>query len=200
MAETRLRKLKINRFVYWLSKAVLRIIGWRIEGQMPENIDKAVVIVAPHTSNWDFPLGLCASFVLRLNGHWVGKHTLFRKPFGGIMRWLGGISINRGASKNFVEQAADYFQEHDPFFLVIAPEGTRKKVDSWKSGFYHIARTASVPIICAYIDFKRRVSGIGPVIIPTDDLQEDIRRIREFYETIGPCNTENFGVVKIKGS
>ena len=192
-----LRTYKPNKFTYFLGKTVYKLIGWRIEGNMPADLRKAVVIVAPHTSNWDFPVGLFASFYLNLSGYWVGKHTLFRWPMGILMRRLGGVPINRSASKNFVKQIAEYFKKYDDFRLIIAPEGTRKKAERWKTGFYHIAREASVPIVCAYIDFKRKVSGIGPIIQPTGDIQKDFELIREFYATIGAKIPENVTPIRI---
>ncbi len=190
--------MNVNKFVSWLGKTVLKITGWRVEGRVPADIPKSVMIVAPHTSNWDFPIGLMASFALELKGYWVGKHTLFRRPFGGLMRWLGGIPIDRGSSKNFVEQAADYFRERENFILVLAPEGTRKRVDEWKTGFYYIARAAGVPIICAFLDYNRKVAGIGPAIFPTGDIRADMQKIREFYRGIGAKRPENVGDMGVR--
>lgn len=193
----KLHTIKENRFTTWLGNTVYKMIGWKVEGHIPESVRKAVIIVAPHTSNWDFPVGLFASFALGLSGHWVGKHTLFRWPFGGLMRWLGGIPINRRKSKNFVSQAADYFKQYENFRLVIAPEGTRRKTTKWKSGFYHIAKEATVPIVCAFIDFRRKVSGIGPIIMPSGDLQKDFEKIRDFYLTVGAKRPENRGEISL---
>lgn len=130
-----------NTLVESLGHAMLKLSGWKIEGQLPA-LDKFVVIGAHHTSNWDFVAFLAAKFVLRLNARWFGKHTLFNGPLGGLMRRWGGIPIQRHLKLNTVDQAIQAFREHREFMLIIAPEGTRKKVDRWRMGFYHIARGA----------------------------------------------------------
>lgn len=127
-----------NTLVESLGHAMLKLSGWKIEGQLPA-LDKFVVIGAHHTSNWDFVAFLAAKFVLRLNARWFGKHTLFNGPLGGLMRRWGGIPIQRHLKLNTVDQAIQAFREHREFMLIIAPEGTRKKVDRWRMGFYHIA-------------------------------------------------------------
>ena len=130
-----------NPFAEWLGHGMLKAAGWRIEGALPP-LDKFVVIGAHHTSNWDFMLFLAAKFVLRLNARWFAKHTLFRWPFGGLLRRWGGIPIQRHLKLNTVEQAVQAFRDSREMILIISPEGTRKKVERWKMGFYHIARGA----------------------------------------------------------
>jgi 1-acyl-sn-glycerol-3-phosphate acyltransferase len=135
-----------NPLAEWVGRTALRLMGWRIEGELPP-LDKFVVIGAHHTSNWDFVIFIAAKFVLRLNARWFGKHTIFRWPFGGLMRLWGGIAIQRERQGNTVEQAVRAFAEHEQFVLILSPEGTRKKVERWKMGFYHIALGAGVPIV-----------------------------------------------------
>ncbi len=158
----------------------MKIMRWRIAGTLP-SIPKAVVIIAPHTSNWDFVLGLAAALALDVDAHWIGKHTIFRWPFGGLMRRLGGIPVNRQATSGFVEQVVERFNESDQLVLGIAPEGTRRKVQRWKSGFYHIAAGAKIPIVCAYLDYQSRVVGLGLNLMPTGDFETDLTVIQDFY-------------------
>lgn len=133
-----------NALAEALGHAVFRLMGWRIEGQLPP-LDKFVVIGAHHTSNWDFVLFIAAKFILRLNARWFGKHSIFRWPFGALMRYWGGIPIRRHLKLNTVEQAIEAFAEHRQFILVLSPEGTRRKVERWRSGFYHIAWGPACP-------------------------------------------------------
>jgi 1-acyl-sn-glycerol-3-phosphate acyltransferase len=166
-----------------LGKLFLRVRGWRVEGRLPAGT-KAVAIAAPHTSNWDLPLMLAVSFVLGVKPSWLGKRQLFVGAFGWLMRRLGGIPVDRGQRTNLVEQVVDHFATVDQLFLVIPPSGTRKRATHWKSGFYHIARGAQVPIICAFLDYRRKVGGVGPTIVPSDDVRADMQVIRDFYAPI----------------
>jgi 1-acyl-sn-glycerol-3-phosphate acyltransferase len=162
----------------------LRLLGWRVEGSLPVGVSRAVVIAAPHTTNWDLPYMLAVSYVLGVRPSWLGKRELFHAPFGGVMRWLGGIPVDRDRRMNLVEQAADRLREADRLFLVIPPSGTRSRAPHWKSGFYHIARTARVPIVCAFLDYATKTGGIGPVFIPSADLGADMDRLRLFYRDV----------------
>lgn len=166
-----------------LGKFMLLLFGWRIEGTMP-NRAKFIIVAAPHTSNWDFFFGIMAVFAIGFEAHWLGKDTLFTWPFGVLMHWLGGIPINRRVRLGAVDQAIALFTRHDRFIMGIAPEGTRKKVERWKTGFYHIAKGAGVPIVLAFFDYSRKVIGIGPVISPSDDMAADMKKIQAFYAGI----------------
>ena len=163
-----------------LSFALFRWRGWRLEGALPD-VKKYVIIGAPHTSNWDFPVALGLAFCYRVKMFWMGKHTLFRWPFGGLMRWLGGIPVNRAASQNLVAQAVAAMQASDELILAIPPEGTRKQVRQWKTGFYFIAREAGTPIVLAFLDLKNKRAGFGPTLQPTDNLEKDMATIKAFY-------------------
>jgi 1-acyl-sn-glycerol-3-phosphate acyltransferase len=161
-------------------RTLLRLFGWRIEGELP-NLSKYVAITAPHTSNWDFFFGICAIFELGIRVDWVGKHTLFRRPWGSLMRFLGGTPIVRTETEGAVGQIVEAMSSRDSFILGLSPEGTRKRVDRWKTGFYHIARQAGVPILQTYFDYKRKIVGIGPMFRPTGHIERDLSEIRAFY-------------------
>ncbi|MHA6492004.1 lysophospholipid acyltransferase family protein [Pseudomonas borbori] len=178
-----------NRAAEWLGRAVLGLLGWRVEGQLPA-LDKFVAIGAHHTSNWDFVIFIALKFVLRVNVCWFGKHSIFRWPFGRLMRRCGGIPIRRGQQDNTVEQAVQAFAEHREFILVLSPEGTRKKVERWKMGFYHIALGARVPVLLAALDYANRRVFIGPVFWPSGDVAADLARILEFYRPFIPKKPE----------
>jgi 1-acyl-sn-glycerol-3-phosphate acyltransferase len=166
-----------------LSICILRICGWRREGRLP-NIPKYVMIVAPHTSNWDMPIGMAIVFAFKLKLNWLAKESLFRWHFGGLIRWLGGIPINRSKSCDVVARSIQTFKDKKKMVMVVAPEGTRKKANYWKTGFYHIAIGANVPIVMGFIDYARKVGGIGPTLIPTGDIEFDMQKIRCFYDEI----------------
>ena len=164
-----------------ISKLCYKITGWSVSGEVPQGIP-FVAIVAPHTSNWDFPVGLAAAFQLRVDVRWLGKHTLFKPPFGGLMRWLGGHPVNRTAPQGLTAQAVEMFEREPELILAITPEGTRSKVKEWKTGFYRIAVAANVPILMAYFDYPNKVVGLGPLFHPTGDLEKDMKDIQAFYE------------------
>ena len=172
----------VNTLLRAASAAFLRFNGWKVEGALPAHARKAVLIAAPHTSNWDLPYTLMVAFCLRLNIRWMGKASLFRGPFGPLMRWLGGIAINREKSSNVVADCAAALQRSAlPLQLVVPPEGTRGRTRHWKTGFYFIALQAQVPIVLAYMDYQRKVSGLGPVFTPTGDVERDMEEIKRFY-------------------
>jgi 1-acyl-sn-glycerol-3-phosphate acyltransferase len=166
-----------------LSIIILRIFGWRREGRLPD-IPKFVMIAAPHTSNWDFPIALAVMFAYKMNLNWLGKESLFRWPFGGFFRWLGGVPINRSKQGDVVAQSIKAFKDRVKMVMVIAPEGTREKTRYWKTGFYHIANGANIPVVMGFLDYVRKVGGIGPSFMPTGNIDIDMRSIQEFYANI----------------
>ncbi len=176
---------------------LLKLFGWRAEGSL-DDYPKCVVVVAPHTSNWDFPVFMLIKIALRLKVRWMGKDSLFRPPFGWIMRRLGGLPIDRSARHNLVEQAVESFRVHDRLVLAIPPEGTRKRAPYWRSGFYHIALGAQVPIALAYADYRRKVGGIGKVFMPSGNIDADMAIIRDFYSGIVGKRPEQFGEIRLK--
>ncbi len=173
----------VKTIARWLSLFIFKVTGWRAEGEMPD-IPKYVLIAAPHTSNWDLPNMLFLAFILRAKIYWMGKDAIFRKPFRRVCKWLGGIPIDRSKSNNVVEQSIEQLQKVDKLILTVPPSGTRKKVMYWKTGFYHIARGANVPIVLGYIDYRRKAGGINKVIYPTGDIEADMKVITEFYSTV----------------
>ena len=179
----------VNTLLRAGSRIFLRVNGWTVEGSLPPEAAKSVLIAAPHTSNWDLPYTLMVAFVLRLNVYWIGKSSLFRWPFGPVMRWLGGIAVDRDKSSNLVAASAEAIVRADgPVQLVVPPEGTRGKTRHWKTGFYFIALQARVPIVLAYMDYERKVSGLGPIFKPTGDVDADMVEIKRFYAPIkGRC-------------
>ena len=171
----------------------LRLNGWKVEGALPTSAQRCVLIAAPHTSNWDLPCTLMAGFALRLNLYWMGKASLFRWPFGALMLWLGGVAVNRERSTNLVAASAQALREAGgPWQLVVPPEGTRGKARHWKTGFYFIALQAQVPIILAYMDYGRKVAGLGPEFVPTGDIERDMTEIRRFYAGAQGRNADQF--------
>ncbi|MBW2649590.1 MAG: lysophospholipid acyltransferase family protein [Deltaproteobacteria bacterium] len=173
----------IKSLLYWISLVFLKVIGWRKEGKMPD-IPQYVIIAAPHTTNWDLPITLALAFSFKCNVYWMGKDTIFKLPFGAIMKFLGGISIDRSTSSNVVEQSIQAFRENNRLVLVIPPEGTRQNVSYWKTGFYYIANGANVPIVMGFLDYKRKVGGIGHIFQPTGDIDADMVAIQSFYATV----------------
>ena len=163
-----------------IGRLTLRLLGWRIEGNLPD-LPRMVVIGAPHSSNWDFVLGVALVFAMRLDIRFLGKQELFRGPLGGFMRWLGGIPVHRDRPDGVVEDAIARFAESDRLVLAMAPEGTRRPVDRWKTGFYRIAAGAGVPIVAGFFDNGRKRIGFGAVFRADGDPDADIERIREWY-------------------
>ena len=183
----------VNTLLRWFSLAFLRLTGWRVEGALPPAGQKSVLIAAPHTSNWDLPYTLMVAFSLRLTPYWMGKKSIFTFPFGPLMRWLGGIAVNREQSTNLVSASAQALVAADgPLQLIVPPEGTRSKTRDWKTGFYYIALQAQVPIVLAYMDYSTRRSGLGPVFTPTGDVQADMANIQAFYAPFKGKNAAQF--------
>ena len=183
----------VNTLLRGFSLAFLKLTGWKVEGALPPQAAKSVFIAAPHTSNWDLPYTLMVAFALRLNPYWMGKHTIFKAPFGPIMRWLGGIAVNRDQANNLVAASAQAIREADgPVQLIVPPEGTRSKTRYWKTGFYYIAQTAGVPIVMAYMDYATKRSGLGPLFQPTGDVEADMAAIKAFYAPFKGRNADQF--------
>lgn len=172
-----------NAFSAALSRLAFRWSGWRIEGNFPD-LPKFVVIVAPHTSNWDFFVGLMAMFGLGLRGRFLGKHTLFRWPLGIFMRWLGGLPVIRSSSHNVVEQTVEHFRQSDRMILALSPEGTRKKLPAWRTGFYWVAVGAGVPIVPVSFDFPRRCITIHPPETPSGQLEADLPKLQRHFSSV----------------
>lgn len=166
-----------------------RMQGWKAVGTPPPG-GRYVIIAAPHTSNWDFVYFLGLVNELGLDAHFMAKDSLFRWPMGGFMRDMGGISINRSARHNVVDAMIAEFARRDRFALTIAPEGTRSAVNQWRTGFYHIALGAGVPLVIGMMDYGRKVGGLGPAIMPTGDYKADMRQVAEIYQSVTPKHPE----------
>jgi 1-acyl-sn-glycerol-3-phosphate acyltransferase len=168
---------------YWFGKLWLGLFGWKIHGEAI-SYRKFVLIAAPHTSNWDLPFMLATAYVLRVRVSWFGKHTVFIPPWGWLMRRLGGIPVDRRSPHSLVVQMAAKFKSSDELVLAVPPEGTRSKVARWKSGFYHIAVQSGVPIGLGYLDYDRKLCGLGMFVMPSGNVHEDMDKIRAFYRNI----------------
>ncbi len=172
----------VNSLLRLGSIAFLKLTGWKVEGSLPAEASKSVLIAAPHTSNWDLPYTLMVAFALRLNIYWMGKHSIFKPPFRGMMMWLGGIPVNRESANNLVAASALALEQADGAVqLIVPPEGTRSKARHWKTGFYYIALTAKVPIVMAYMDFSQKRTGLGPLFYPSGNIDQDMVAIKAFY-------------------
>jgi 1-acyl-sn-glycerol-3-phosphate acyltransferase len=172
-----------SAFLPAFGRTVVSAMRFRVEGEIPD-VPKLVVSVAPHTSNWDFIIGMGVMFALDLNIKFLAKHTLFRPPLGGIMRWMGGIPVDRASSHGVVGDAIQAFASSERLLLAIAPEGTRRRVEHFKSGFLHIAQGAHVPLLLVAFDWERRCVRFGPLFEQSDDLVSDLARIESFYAPI----------------
>ncbi len=179
------------------ARAFLWLTGWRPEGARPTE-DRFVLIAAPHTSNWDLVYLLAIAAVFQLRVSWMGKHGLFRPPLGWLMRWLGGIPVTRHQRNRLVTQMAAIFREREQLALVVPAEGTRGYVPHWKSGFYHISRSADVPIVMGYLDYARKRGGFGPALYPSGDVRRDMDKIREFYADKVGRHPERTGEIRLK--
>jgi 1-acyl-sn-glycerol-3-phosphate acyltransferase len=188
----------LSTFFHYLTKLLLRLFGWQVEGQLPD-IPKIVVIGAPHTSNWDFVLFLALAFALRANPRYMGKVELFRSPLGFFFKWCGGIPVDRSKSTGLVEQTVQAIEQSEKFILVITPEGTRGKVRAWRSGFYHIAKKAGIPLVLAFIDSPRKTIGIGPTFTPTEDMEADMKAIQSYYAGMVGINPRLTSELKPEG-
>ncbi|MCK5821900.1 MAG: lysophospholipid acyltransferase family protein [Bacteroidales bacterium] len=177
--KNKFKRYSQNQLARWL----LFVSGWKLEGDVPD-LKKCVIISAPHTSNWDLFFGFIYKMYYDLNIQFLMKEELFRFPMNLFFTRIGGIPVKRGQKNNLVEILYQRFTQKDNFYLVLAPEGTRGKVTKWKRGFYYIATKARVPIVLTYVDYGRKVVGVGPVFYPGEDIEKDMSEIMNFYATI----------------
>jgi 1-acyl-sn-glycerol-3-phosphate acyltransferase len=169
-----------NAFSSAVSRVLLGAWGWRIDGDLPPR-HKIVAIVAPHTSNWDFIVGILAMFAISIRVQFLAKHTLFSRWLGGLMRWFGGMPVNRAAPQGLVPQVVETIQKADEVFLAIAPAGTRSSTKPWKSGFYHIAVAARVPILPVVFDGASRAIRLLPPFEPSGSYETDLPKLLALY-------------------
>ena len=183
----------VSQLVRVASIVFLRLTGWKVVGALPPEAVKSVLIAAPHTSNWDLPYTLMVAFTLRLNVYWMGKSSLFKPPFRGVMMWLGGIPVDREKSSNLVAaSSAAILNATGALQLIVPPEGTRSGTRYWKTGFYYIASGARVPIVLAYLDYDKKIGGLGPVFQTTGDIDADMSAIKAFYANVKGKNSAQF--------
>lgn len=173
----------VRELLSGLASLGLKLAGWKLDGAPPTE-QKYVLIAVPHTSNWDFPITLAMAFRFRFELYWMGKNSLFKGPLGPLMKWMGGIPIDRKSTNNVVDQMITEYNASDRLVVAIPPEGTRSRVDKWKTGFYYIAVGAKVPIGLGYLDYQQKKGGFGPTFYPTGDLEKDVIDIRKFYAGI----------------
>jgi len=171
--------------------------GWQVKNSLPEDINSCVLLAGPHTSNWDTVYALASLKILKVNARIAIKKELMFFPFGPFLRGVGAISIDRNPKKTkerltAVDAMAELYKTHKNLVLMISPEGTRSPVTKWRTGFYYVAKKANVPIVCSYLDYKKKVAGIGPVFYPTEDLDTIMQKIQQFYKTIPPKFPEKF--------
>lgn len=181
----------------WLSRKVLNIFGWTIVGELPKT-KKYVAIVAPHTSNWDFPIFVLMKFALRMKVNFIGKHTIFVGPFGWFLKSMGGIPVNRSSRNNVVDQIVDNFKQREEMIFALSPEGTRSFKDHWKSGFYHIAMKADVPVQFCFLDKTTKTLGFGPMIKLSGEEAIDLETIRVFYKDKKGIRPELLSTIQFK--
>lgn len=193
-----LGSLKVNIILKTLALWFIALMGWKAEGDIHLLPKKFVAILAPHTSNWDLFFIMGVIFALGLKFNWFGKKEAFRWPLGGLLKRLGGIPIERSTHKNMVQQTVELIRSRDQVIVGITPEGTRSNTKYWKTGFYHIAHQAAVPIIFAFLDYGRKVGGLGPRMETTGDIEEDLKVIRGYYKGITAKYPECVGEVVIR--
>ena len=182
-----------------VARLLLKLFGWRIVGKPPDT-PKYVIVFAPHTSNWDLPIGYAVAAAVKLAPSWLGKHALFRPPFGALFRRIGGISVDRRSRNNAVDQVIQAFRERERLALAITPEGTRKKTAHWKTGFYYIAMGAQAPIQLAFLDYARKIGGFGPLITPSGDIEADMAVMRDFFSGIAGKYPDQAGDIQLVGN
>jgi 1-acyl-sn-glycerol-3-phosphate acyltransferase len=172
-----------NAFSRIIGRLAMRVRGWRITGELPD-LPKFVIIVAPHTSNWDFFVGLSAKWALGLKVSWIAKHTVFRWPIAGALKRLGGIPVVRDRPQGVVQDVVDAFREREQMVFALAPEGTRRRVAHWRSGYWHVARAARVPIVPVALDYALRMIYIGPPHETSASLEDDEQKLRRYFARI----------------
>lgn len=184
-----------------LARLILRLTGWTLEGEKP-SADRCVMIAAPHTSNWDFPLMLLFSAAFEIKVKWMAKHSIFVPPLGWFLRAMGGLPVRRDKSSNLVDTMVSTFsrleQDQQGLILLVPTEGTRALSEHWKSGFYHIATQAGVAIIPSFLDFGRRRGGFGPAMMPTGNITVDMDYFREFYGDMLGKFPDQFGPIRLR--
>ena len=172
---------KRNRLFSYIGTTLLSVTGWRVEGEIPD-MKKLLVVFAPHTSNWDFVYGMAMVLSLKIKIYWLGKHTIFKKGFRRLLKSLGGIPVNRGDSTNIIKDITAFANQEGGFLIGLSPEGTRKRVENWKSGFLRMANSLECPILLVGIDYPSKVIKFTDLFYPTGDNQRDIDYLKKYYK------------------
>jgi len=184
----------------FIARILFRLSGWTMDENIPAEVQRCVIIAAPHTSNWDLWYARLAFFLMDIPLRFTIKKEWMRFPFGPLTRALGGIGIDRSPKqpgqprKSMTEAMADLFTKHEVLAVMVTPEGTRSLRTEWKTGFYHVAQMANVPIALGFLDYKRKHAGVGPIIHPSGDIDKDMRTMMDFYRDIAPCHPEKFSL------
>jgi 1-acyl-sn-glycerol-3-phosphate acyltransferase len=177
-----------------LARFILKLLGWNVVITIPPEVKKMVVMMAPHTSNWDFPLGWLGYMSIGVNSKYLIKKEAFFFPLGKILSAMGAIPVDRKSSTNIVIQVGDLFKKTESLYITITPEGTRSLNRNWKRGFYYIAEHAQVPIAFGFLDYKKKEGGIGGMIFPTGNYEEDLKKIEAFYSDKSAKYPEKFSL------
>lgn len=197
MHNTLFTSLLLRPFFAAITNTILFLLGWKTTGEKPTH-DKYVLIAAPHTSNWDLFFTIAFALKFKVNVYWMGKDSIFMFPFKSIMMYLGGIPVDRSKAHNMVQSTADEFANNDKLIIAVPPEGTRGKSKYWKTGFYHIAFTANVPICLGYLDYAKKEASLGATFHPTGDIDKDMIQIAEYYKDIKGKYSDKFTQTEIR--
>jgi 1-acyl-sn-glycerol-3-phosphate acyltransferase len=188
---------KCSTLAHYFGRFIFFIFGWRVEGTTPNHRDM-LIIAAPHTTNWDGLLLLGAAYSLHLRVSWLAKNSLFLPVLGRILTFFGGVPVERSRNTNMVERLAQQISEGTGTALVVPPAGTRRYTPYWKSGFYRIALAANIPVVCGYLDYEKKVAGLGLSFQLSGNMQQDMDRIREFYKGVAAKYPEKKSRIRLK--
>ncbi len=177
-----------------IARLILKLFGWNVYSRVPLDVPKAVIIMAPHTSNLDFIIGRLGFYVYGIKPKTLIKKEAFTPILGPVLRWFGGVPVDRGHSHHTLKKLTEEFDKHDSLYLLITPEGTRRRVKNWKKGFYFIAQTANVPIFLGFLDYRRKVGGVGDILYPSGDFDADLKHIQDFYRDKHARHPERFNL------
>jgi len=167
-----------------LSRIILKVAGWHVKGRIPDEVKKCIMIAAPHTSNWDLLFARCAFYIMDIDLRYTIKKEAMVGPLGWLLKKMGALPVDRKKNNSLVDAMVDILNNAEQMVIMITPEGTRSYQPRWRKGFYHAALKANVPIVLGYLDYSRKEAGIGPIVMPTGDVEGDIENIKAFYRTI----------------
>lgn len=175
-----------------ISRLFFCLTGWKVEGRPPEGVKKCIMVAAPHTSNWDFPYSLGAFYIMQIRIKYLMKKEWLKSPVGSIFKASGAIGVERDKTSNMVEQIVEKMNKASELLVLISPEGTRSKTRKWKTGFYHMALQAEVPIVFTYLDYKKKIAKVGPAFHPTGNFKQDMQMAFEFYKNVTPRHPHKY--------